>query len=92
MLFRLEWQNQIGKIAVQEKRTKRRNRLNLSRHKTRKHKDKKRKGRAIRSVSSPRFVETLLVADHSMMEFHEDRDVETYLLTIMNMVLLTIQE
>lgn len=34
----------------------------------------------------PRHVEALVVADASMMQFHEDGDVETYLLTIMNMV------
>lgn len=39
-----------------------------------------------RSVSSPRHVEALVVADSSMVEFHQDRDVEVYLLTIMNMV------
>ena len=39
-----------------------------------------------RSVITPRHVEALVVADPSMMQFHEDSDVETYLLTIMNMV------
>lgn len=42
--------------------------------------------RSKRSVSSPRHVEALVVADPSMVDFHQDRDVETYLLTIMNMV------
>lgn len=42
--------------------------------------------RGKRSVSSPRHVEALVVADPSMVDFHQDRDVETYLLTIMNMV------
>lgn len=37
-----------------------------------------------RSISSPRHVETLIVADKTMLTFHDD--VETYLLTIMNMV------
>lgn len=37
-----------------------------------------------RSISSPRHVETLIVADKTMVAFHDD--VETYLLTIMNMV------
>uniref|UniRef100_A0A1B0BK22 Peptidase M12B domain-containing protein n=1 Tax=Glossina palpalis gambiensis TaxID=67801 RepID=A0A1B0BK22_9MUSC len=37
-----------------------------------------------RSISSPRHVETLIVADATMVAFHDD--VETYLLTIMNMV------
>lgn len=35
---------------------------------------------------TPRHVEALVVADSSMMLFHEGGDVETYLLTIMNMV------
>ncbi|XP_077291043.1 ADAM metallopeptidase with thrombospondin type 1 motif B [Arctopsyche grandis] len=39
-----------------------------------------------RSVSRPRHVEVLLVADSSMTEFHQKGNVETYLLTIMNMV------
>lgn len=42
--------------------------------------------RSRRSVSSPRHVEALVVADPSMVSFHEDGDVEMYLLTIMNMV------
>lgn len=49
---------------------------------------KKKRIRKQRSVSAPRFVETLLVADQSMMDFHEGGDVDTYLLTIMNMVCL----
>ena len=39
-----------------------------------------------KSVSRPRHVETLIVADSTMMAFHQDGDIETYLLTIMNMV------
>lgn len=42
--------------------------------------------RSKRSVSSPRHVEALVVADSSMVTFHQDGDVEMYLLTIMNMV------
>lgn len=42
--------------------------------------------RKTRSVSSPRHVEALVVADPSMVNFHQDGDVEMYLLTIMNMV------
>nr|CAD7260828.1 unnamed protein product [Timema shepardi] len=49
---------------------------------------KRRKGRWRRSTSVERHVEALLVADPSMMAFHQDRDVETYFLTIMNMVSL----
>ncbi|XP_026462603.1 A disintegrin and metalloproteinase with thrombospondin motifs 7-like [Ctenocephalides felis] len=42
--------------------------------------------RRARSISRPRHVETLLVADKSMVNFHSDTDIEAYLLTIMNMV------
>ncbi|XP_026741439.1 A disintegrin and metalloproteinase with thrombospondin motifs 12 [Trichoplusia ni] len=42
--------------------------------------------RTTRSVSKPRHVEVLLVADHSMTDFHNQSNLETYLLTIMNMV------
>lgn len=45
-----------------------------------------RKSKWRRSVSRERHVEALVVADTSMMRFHEDSYVETYLLTIMNMV------
>jgi hypothetical protein len=37
-------------------------------------------------VITPRHVEALVVADTSMINFHADVDVESYLLTIMNMV------
>ncbi|XP_041980558.1 A disintegrin and metalloproteinase with thrombospondin motifs 7 [Aricia agestis] len=42
--------------------------------------------RNTRSVSKPRHVEVLLVADKSMTDFHTPHKLETYLLTIMNMV------
>ncbi|CAH0687809.1 unnamed protein product [Spodoptera exigua] len=42
--------------------------------------------RRTRSVSKPRHVEVLLVADKSMTDFHDQGSLETYLLTIMNMV------
>lgn len=61
--------------------------------KVRNHREKERdrekrhnKRRVTRSVITPRHVEALVVADASMMQFHEGGDVETYLLTIMNMV------
>ncbi|XP_017770660.1 PREDICTED: A disintegrin and metalloproteinase with thrombospondin motifs 7, partial [Nicrophorus vespilloides] len=81
----IEWQKHNGKVRVQEKRHKHRERISIptiANDNLKKHKYKKYK----RSVSKPQFVETLLVADTSMVEFHEDGDVETYLLTIMNMV------
>ncbi|XP_049871577.1 A disintegrin and metalloproteinase with thrombospondin motifs 7-like [Pectinophora gossypiella] len=42
--------------------------------------------RTQRSVSKPRHVEVLLVADQSMSAFHNETSLETYLLTIMNIV------
>lgn len=39
-----------------------------------------------RSVSSERNVETLVVADKMMMEYYSNEDIETYILTVMNMV------
>lgn len=42
--------------------------------------------RSKRSISSPRHVEVLVVADSSMVTFHLHDDIENYLLTIMNVV------
>lgn len=44
------------------------------------------KKRIARSVITARHVEALVVADPSMMQFHDGGGVENYLLTIMNMV------
>lgn len=70
---RLEWQTQPGLVQVQGRGR-------------RKHHQAKRWHRSKRSISTPRHVEALVVADMTMMAFHQDGDVETYLLTIMNMV------
>lgn len=70
---RLEWQTQPGLVQVQGRGR-------------RKHHQAKRWHRSKRSISTPRHVEVLVVADTTMMAFHQDGDVETYLLTIMNMV------
>lgn len=51
-----------------------------------KHKYKRVNKRSKRSFSSRHYVEALVVADSTEIEFHEDGDIETYLLTIMNMV------
>lgn len=74
---RIEWQPQ-GKVIVQGGRKTRR-------HHNMQNKNNKKK-RTKRSISSPRHVEALLVADYSMVSFHADVNLETYLLTIMNMV------
>lgn len=42
--------------------------------------------RAKRSFSKSYFVEALVVADSGMVEFHQDGEIETYILTLMNMV------
>ncbi|XP_053319554.1 A disintegrin and metalloproteinase with thrombospondin motifs 7 isoform X2 [Spea bombifrons] len=39
-----------------------------------------------RSISKEKWVETLVVADHKMVEYHGRSHVENYVLTIMNMV------
>lgn len=39
-----------------------------------------------RSVSKEKWVETLVVADAKMVEYHGQAHVESYVLTIMNMV------
>ena len=41
-----------------------------------------------RSVSKEKWVETLVVADAKMVEYHGQPNVESYVLTIMNMVRL----
>ena len=41
-----------------------------------------------RSVSTERNVETLVVADKMMVDYYSDEDIETYILTVMNMVSL----
>lgn len=39
-----------------------------------------------RSVSSPKYVETLVVVDPVMMNYYYNEDMETYVLTVMNIV------
>ncbi|KAG2465670.1 S45A2 protein, partial [Polypterus senegalus] len=46
----------------------------------------KRKHLSRRSVSKERWVETLVVADPKMIEYHGSENVESYIFTIMNMV------
>lgn len=42
-----------------------------------------------RSVSRERYVETLVVADKMMVSYHGRRDIEQYILAVMNIVSLT---
>uniref|UniRef100_A0A8C4M5U4 ADAM metallopeptidase with thrombospondin type 1 motif 12 n=1 Tax=Equus asinus asinus TaxID=83772 RepID=A0A8C4M5U4_EQUAS len=44
------------------------------------------RGLSRRSISKERWVETLVVADTKMIEYHGSENVESYILTIMNMV------
>uniref|UniRef100_A0A8C9D8K0 ADAM metallopeptidase with thrombospondin type 1 motif 12 n=1 Tax=Panthera leo TaxID=9689 RepID=A0A8C9D8K0_PANLE len=44
------------------------------------------RGLSRRSISKERWVETLVVADTKMIEYHGSDNVESYILTIMNMV------
>ncbi|KAG7283785.1 hypothetical protein CRUP_034409 [Coryphaenoides rupestris] len=47
-----------------------------------------RRGRRVRqrSVTTEKWVETLVVADHKMVEYHSSQGVEGYVLAIMNIV------
>lgn len=42
-----------------------------------------------RSVSRERYVETLVVADKMMVGYHGRRDIEQYILAVMNVVSFT---
>lgn len=87
--FRLEWHKHLGKLKVQEKINKHKNKVtvsSMSHSYLKKLKYKRLKQRNKRSVSRPQYVEALIVADSTEINFHEDGDIETYLLTIMNMV------
>lgn len=89
LYFRLEWHKQLGKLKVQEKKHKHKSKVTVSslhQWELKKHKYKRVNKRNKRSVSTPHYVEALVVADSTEIEFHEDGDIETYLLTIMNMV------
>lgn len=44
------------------------------------------RGRSQRSVSRERWVETMVVADSKLIEYHGSENVESYIFTIMNMV------
>lgn len=44
-----------------------------------------------RSVSRERYVETLVVADKMMVGYHGRRDIEQYILAVMNIVSVTTQ-
>lgn len=39
-----------------------------------------------RSISIEKHVETLVVVDTEMVQYYENEDIETYVLTVMNMV------
>lgn len=43
-----------------------------------------------RSVSTERFVETLVVADKMMVGYHGRKDIEHYILSVMNIVSLSL--
>nr|XP_029726865.1 A disintegrin and metalloproteinase with thrombospondin motifs 12-like isoform X2 [Aedes albopictus] len=81
---RLEWQHQ-GKVIVQGGR-KSRDLPSTAAASPGHSPTSGSKKRIKRSISTPRHVEALVVADHSMAQFHQDADLQQYLLTIMNMV------
>ncbi|XP_014231082.1 A disintegrin and metalloproteinase with thrombospondin motifs 7 [Trichogramma pretiosum] len=87
----LEWQSQPGSVQVQGRGRRRQNLLPP--HYQMHHyshslllDSASTARRSKRSISRPQHVEALVVADTTMMAFHQDGDVEAYLLTIMNMV------
>lgn len=45
-----------------------------------------------RSVSRERYVETLVVADKMMVGYHGRRDIEQYILAVMNIVSVTTKD
>lgn len=47
---------------------------------------KKKHHRSKRSFSTERYVETMVVVDPSMIEYHNNEDLDNYVLTVMNMV------
>lgn len=48
--------------------------------------DDRAQSRSQRSVSRERWVETMVVADSKLIEYHGSDNVESYIFTIMNMV------
>lgn len=50
------------------------------------HQQRKRRRIRQRSVSRERWVETLVVADPKMVEYHGMKDAESYILAVMNIV------
>ncbi|ALC49097.1 CG4096, partial [Drosophila busckii] len=93
METRLEWQAR-GKFKIQGGRKVRRHHHHHHQHQrphnaykydtSARSEQQQQLLRHRRSISSPRHVETLIVADATMSAFH--KDVVSYLLTIMNMV------
>ncbi|XP_058060876.1 A disintegrin and metalloproteinase with thrombospondin motifs 7 [Anopheles bellator] len=81
---RLEWQHQ-GKVLVQGGR-KARGHTTEGAEAAGGPPEQRGRRRIKRSISKPRHVEALVVADHSMVLFHQDVDLQQYLLMIMNMV------
>lgn len=57
-------------------------------HRRERWEQRRQKRRQQRSISKEKWVETLVVADAKMVEYHGQPQVESYVLTIMNMVRL----
>ncbi|CAG9857813.1 unnamed protein product [Phyllotreta striolata] len=92
----LEWQMDQGKLKIQRRKQNKKqqvaNAKDMQMKNVKKLKYKRKLGRSQRSISLNHYVETLIVADNSMVEFHQDGDIETYLLTLMNMVSMLYQD
>lgn len=77
--------NEIREAELREQHENHRYHKNRPNHLNRRNFDDNAR-RSVRSISKPRHVEVLLVADKSMTEFHDKGNLEMYLLTIMNLV------
>ena len=65
-------QNEINKVDLPHKKGKKKRNWRRKRHK--------------RSVSKRHYVETLVVVDKTMIEYHGKSEIEPYILTVMNIV------
>ncbi|XP_039291361.1 A disintegrin and metalloproteinase with thrombospondin motifs 7 isoform X3 [Nilaparvata lugens] len=86
---RTRWQRRRGakiKVEGRERRRKKRLLAKKKKHDRRKNDKRSDRTRHKRSTSRKHHVECLVVADSSMVDFHQEEEIETYLLTIMNMV------
>lgn len=76
-------------VSVNELRTKESDPFNADTNQSGKSPTESRDGekkRSKRSISIERNVEVLVVADHQMVDYYSNEDLNNYILTVMNMV------